>query len=99
MIELTTLISELRRQLASAVAEGANEKLRLELGQIEIETTVVASQEGDISGKVRFWVVEAGGNAKESESATQRIKLTLQPKLAGSSDTPWVHGTRGTRER
>jgi hypothetical protein len=48
---------------------------------------------------VWFWVIELGGDAKASQASTQRIKLALQPRLAGSSEPPWVAGEATPWER
>ena len=83
MIELSEMISELRRELNQAIDAGADERLRFELGPVEVEATVGLDSKGTAGAKVRFWVVELGGDAEVARSSLQRIKLTLQPRLAG----------------
>lgn len=82
-IELAELVENLRSELSKAreVAEG--EDLRFEVGDVELELSVVVTKEGGASGKVRFWVLELGGDAKATSGATQRMKLILTPQLAG----------------
>ncbi|GAA4105582.1 trypco2 family protein [Actinomadura miaoliensis] len=99
MIELSTVIQQLRRELGAAVDAAASERLRFELGPIELEVTVAVTEEGGAQGKVKFWVVELGGDLKDTHATTQRIKLTLQPTVAGSSEPPHVSGTAGAGER
>lgn len=53
MIELADMIGELRRQLATALADGADEAVRFELGPVEIEATVAVSREAGADAKVR----------------------------------------------
>ncbi|MFF7197161.1 trypco2 family protein [Streptomyces sp. NPDC008079] len=83
MIELSAMIRELRRELDSAMTDGEGERLRFELGTVEVEATVTVGKEAGGQGKVRFWVVEAGGDGKVTRSDVQKITLTLQPRLAG----------------
>jgi hypothetical protein len=98
MIELGEVIGELRRELQTAMAAGAGEPLRFELGPVELEATVAVEKGGGGATKIRFWVVELGGDAKVSQSSTQRIKLVLQPRLA-SGQAPLISGDEAARER
>jgi Trypsin-co-occurring domain 2 len=99
MIELSTVIRELRRELSTAIGAAAGERLQLGLGPIELEVSVAITSGQDAGGKVRFWVVELGTDLKDAETTTQRIKLTLQPALADSAEPPYVSGRTGDRER
>ncbi|MET9524804.1 trypco2 family protein [Streptomyces coeruleorubidus] len=87
MIELSEMIRQLRWELNAAMADGAGERVRFELGTVEIETTVAVDREAEANGKVRFWVVEAGGSGRDTRSRTQRITLTLQPKAVAPDGT------------
>jgi len=91
MIELAEVIGELRRELQEAMSVGRGELLRFELGPVELEATVAVEKGGGGGAKVRFWVIELGGDAKISQSSVQRIKLALQPRLA-SGNTALVAG-------
>ena len=103
-IELSELVRQLRTELKAAAAEGAEagEQLRFELGPVEIEATVAAGRDRGANGKVRFWVVEAGGDTKYSRSQTQRITLTLHPKRQapdGTMQSPMISGDELDGER
>ncbi|GAA2787821.1 trypco2 family protein [Saccharopolyspora taberi] len=99
MIELAELIRQLRSELNLATATAEGEPLRFELGPVELELTVSADKEHAGTGKVRFWVVEAGVDEKTKWQQAQRLKLTLQPRLAGSDQTPWISGAEAFDER
>ncbi|MCX4749688.1 hypothetical protein OG455_29950 [Kitasatospora sp. NBC_01287] len=88
MIELAELIRELRGELNAAIAGGDGQALRFELGAVEVEATVAVERAAGGSGKVKFWVVEAGGDGKLTHSRTQKITLTLQPVLVAEGGTP-----------
>lgn len=86
-IELAELVRRLREELQTAAADGkaapadeSGERLEFRLGPVEVEATVSASRDRSANGKVRFWVVQAGGEAKSSRSDAQRITLTLHPE-------------------
>ncbi|MER6994413.1 trypco2 family protein [Streptomyces sp. NPDC000410] len=88
MIELSDMIRELRQQLATALADGAGEAVRFELGPVELEATVAVSREAGADAKVRLWVVDAGANGKYAHAQTQRITVTLQPKVVPADGSP-----------
>ncbi|MFD7712070.1 trypco2 family protein [Streptomyces sp. NPDC059785] len=101
-IELAELIRQLREELKTAAGAGAGETLRFEVGPVEIEASVAVSREAGANGKVRFWVVEAGGDGKSARSATQRITLTLNPKVEaddGTTRSPLISGDEVDGER
>ncbi|MFJ8198235.1 trypco2 family protein [Streptomyces sp. NPDC096152] len=81
MVELAELIRDLRHELNEALTGGPAGPVRFELGPVEIEATVAVGRKGGAGGKVRFWVVEAGGDGQFETSRTHRISLTLQPRL------------------
>jgi hypothetical protein len=99
VIELSEMISELRRELNQAIEAGAGDPLRFELGPVEVEVTVGLDSKGTAGAKVRFWVVELDGDAEVARSSLQRIRLTLQPRLAGSTLPPEISGTERPGER
>ncbi|WP_052849799.1 trypco2 family protein [Streptomyces avicenniae] len=83
MIQLSELIAQLRRELADAVAEGDGKPLRFDIGSVELEATLTVDREATADGRVRFWVVETGGAARAAHGETQRVTLTLQPRVLG----------------
>jgi hypothetical protein len=97
LIELATVVKELRDELERAVAAAEGAALRFELGAIELELSVAVERSGHAEAKVRFWVVETGAQATTDTTSTQRIKLALQPTLAGSSKT-FIHGVPEANE-
>lgn len=81
------VIKDLREELERAVVAAEGKMLRFELGAIELEMSVALERSGQAGAKVRFWVVETGAEATAGTNSTQRIKLELQPTLAGSDKT------------
>lgn len=97
MIELATVIQDLREELERAVIAAEGEALRFELGAIELEMSVALERSGHTGAKVRFWVVETGAEVTAGTNSTQRIKLALQPTLAGS-DKAFISGVTEAHE-
>ncbi|WP_046732449.1 trypco2 family protein [Streptomyces humi] len=98
MIELGSVIKDLRSELQAAIEAGEDEDLRFELGPIELEVSVAVERSGSGGGKVRFWVVDLGGERRKDASNTQRIKLSLTPRLAGTDRAPQIAGHAGADE-
>jgi hypothetical protein len=65
---------------------------------VELEATVALEKVGGGGAKVRFWVIEIGGDAKVGEVTTHRVKLALQPRLAGGGKV-WVAAAEEPGER
>ncbi|MEU3465792.1 trypco2 family protein [Streptomyces sp. NPDC006733] len=95
MIELAEMIEQLRRELTTAVAAGQGEELRFELGPVELEAAVSLERSGTAGTKIRFWVAEAGAEGRVADTATHRIKLTLDPRLSSTGRRPWVADEAG----
>jgi Trypsin-co-occurring domain 2 len=77
--ELASVIRQLRAELNEALAGAEGERLRFELGPVEVSLTVTVGGEASPGAKVRFWVVEAGVDTRLSREAVQEIKLVLTP--------------------
>lgn len=86
-IELAELIGHLRAELTDAIHAGTGSDLRFEVGPVELELSIAVDRATDASGKIRFWVLEMGADAKRSSTTTQRIKLTLDPRSSGAKVT------------
>ncbi|WP_326621308.1 hypothetical protein OG863_29005 [Streptomyces decoyicus] len=104
MIELASVIRDLREELEQAVVAAEGAALRFELGTIELEVSVALERTGHAGAKVRFWVVESGADATVGATATQRITLALQPTLTrsgnpGSRNPAYVSGITGKNEQ
>ncbi|GES34166.1 trypco2 family protein [Streptomyces angustmyceticus] len=99
MIELASVIRDLREELEQAVAAAEGAELRFELGTIELEVSVALERSAHAGAKVRFWVVESGADATVGATRTQRLTLALQPTLTRSGNPPFVSGTTGANEQ
>ncbi|MFB7475223.1 trypco2 family protein [Kitasatospora sp. NPDC056184] len=99
MIELSDVIRDLRGQLETAVADAAGQAIAFELGDIELEVSMAVERSGQAGAKVRFWVVELGGDAARGRTDTQHIKLTLRPRVAATGRRPEVSGEALPQER
>ncbi len=78
-MELASVVRQLRAELNEALADAQWERLRFELGPVEMSLRVTVGREASPGAKVRFWVIEAGADAKLSRESVQEIKLVLTP--------------------
>ncbi|MFJ9777769.1 trypco2 family protein [Kitasatospora sp. NPDC101157] len=99
MIELSDVIRDLRAQLEQAVAEGAGRAIQFELGEVELEVSLALERSAEGGARVRFWVVELGGDGKRGHTDTQRVRLTLHPRMADTGLPPTVSGQSRRGER
>ncbi|MGV9249084.1 trypco2 family protein [Streptomyces sp. NPDC003710] len=102
MIELSEMIGQLRAELARAMAEGEGEDLRFALGPVELELSVSVQRDATGHGKVKFWVMELGADAKVGRHDTQTVRLTLEPRRAAVDGAArpevWISGVSDVRE-
>ncbi|PBC82041.1 MULTISPECIES: trypco2 family protein [unclassified Streptomyces] len=79
MIELASVIGDLREELEQAVAAAEGAELRFELGTIELEVSVALERTGHAGAKVRFWVVESGADATVGADPAPPPDLAADP--------------------
>ena len=79
-LELASVVRQLRADLNEALDDADGERLRFELGPVELTLSLTVGREAAPGAKIRFWVVEAGADATISREAVQDIKLVLTPR-------------------
>ncbi len=81
-IGLEEAIRAVREELTAAMVAGAGEEIRFRVNAVHLDFNVVVSKEVEASGKVRFWVVDAGGGGKLGSASTHTIHVELDPATA-----------------
>ena len=81
-VGLADAVRALRAELTSAMAEGADQALRFELGPVEMEFLLEVNREAGGQGGVRFWVVSLGGSGSVARGSTHRVTLQLVPRTS-----------------
>jgi len=76
-IGLAQAIEELRRELGQAQDAGANQQLRFEIAEVEMELLVELREEGGAEAKASFGVVTVGAGGTAGSSHTHRLTLKL----------------------
>jgi hypothetical protein len=86
-IGLAELLVQLRRELHIAernlAAEGLPAQLGVSKAEVEIQFAVEKTKEG--GGGIKFNVITLGGKASKSDTATQRLLLSLTPLQPGDT--------------
>jgi hypothetical protein len=77
-IGLADFVSQVKMELLEPDPRTTNATPLLSLEQVDLELQVTVSK--DASGRVRVYVVDAGGGLKRED--VQRVKLTLQPLVS-----------------
>lgn len=105
-IELASFIRQLRAELNEAIADGEGERLRFQLGPVDLSLAITVTNEAQPGAKIRFWVIEAGADAKFSRETVQEIKLQLTPvdteaptNPDGALTPPLIHGAAVAGEK
>ncbi|WP_406116809.1 trypco2 family protein [Streptomyces virginiae] len=93
-IGLAEAVQQLRAELETAMAEGAESQLRFELGPIELEFQVDLRRTGGVDGSLRWGVVSLGGKKERSSGSGHRVTLVLNPKDSATGANAEVSATR-----
>jgi Trypsin-co-occurring domain 2 len=83
-VGLAEAIKALRRELQTAVEEGADESIRFLLGPIDLELQVETGRTGEGGAQIAFWLVSAGGKGSKSSKRTHTLRMTLS--VAGDEE-------------
>lgn len=79
LITLQQWLEGLRAELDALNSRVDSQGVRFVVGPVELEAQIVSTHEESARGGVKFWVVEAGVDGKDSHAQTQKIKITLTP--------------------
>lgn len=82
-------IEGLRAELEESWRVGEGQPVQFDVDEVSLTLTVVASNKKDIGGKIRWWVVEAGGSGTFDHSETQTLVLKLKPVQVDKDGNRW----------
>jgi len=76
---LAEAIKGIRAELSEAMVASEGERLRFDVGPVELEFAVDIQR--DLQGRagVKVWVVEIAGSGGWSRDSSHRVKVTLNP--------------------
>jgi hypothetical protein len=80
-VGLSAALEGLREELEAAWASGAGKAVRFRVSEVTLTLEVTVRREREAGGKIRWWVIEAGGSGKAGAETIQTLVLTLTPGL------------------
>lgn len=92
-IGLSDAVRALRAELEAAVSEGADQRIQFAASAIEMEFHVGVTKSAEAKGGIRFWLVELGGGGTYASESIQKVKLSLEPVLAGGGKVTIAKGS------
>jgi hypothetical protein len=87
---LAEAIKGIRAELSDAMAAGEGERLRFDVGAVELEFAVDVQRDLQARAGVKVWVVEIGGSGGWSRDSAHRVKVTLNPVDTTTERSPRV---------
>jgi hypothetical protein len=78
---LAAALEALRDELELAWQSGQHRRVRFRASEVTLTVQTVARLDKEGGGKIRWYVVEAGGGVKAGSERTQTLVLTLAPQL------------------
>jgi hypothetical protein len=88
LVGLSTALEGLREELEIAWASSAGKAVRFRVNEVTLTLEAVARLEKEGGGKIRWWVIEAGGSGKAGADKSQTLVLKLTPALYDESGAP-----------
>jgi hypothetical protein len=79
LMGLSGAVEALREELESAWKKGAGKEIRFRISEVTLTLQAVARRDVEGSGKIRWWLIEAGGGVTAGTETTQTLVLTLTP--------------------
>jgi NTP-dependent ternary system trypsin peptidase co-occuring protein len=85
---LSAALEALREELEAAWTSSQGSVVRFRVSEITLTLEAMASRSKELGGKIRWWIIEAGGGGKAGTQATQTLVLTLTPGLYDAQGRP-----------
>ena len=79
LLGLSSALDGLREELESAWKKGAGSTIRFRVREVTLTLEAVARRDVEGNGKIRWWLIEAGGGVTAGKETTQTLVLTLTP--------------------
>jgi hypothetical protein len=88
LMGLSSALEGLREELEAVWAQSAGKALRFRVGTVTLTLEALARRDTEGSGKIRWWLVEAGGGVTAGTGKSQTLVLTLTPGLYDAQGNP-----------
>jgi hypothetical protein len=98
-VGLASALEVLRSELEEAWRLGQGRNVRFRVSQLTVTIQAVARRERGAVGRLRWYLIEAGGSATSASEATQTLELTLTPGLYDEQGNPQPLDVYGVQPR
>lgn len=88
LMGLSAALEGLREELESTWEKSAGKAIRFRVGEATLTLEMVARRDTQGGGKIRWWLIEAGGDVKAGRETTQTLVLKLTPGLYDAQGNP-----------
>ena len=88
LMGLSAALEGLREELESTWEKGAGKAIRFQVSEVTLTLDAVARRDVQGGGKIRWWLIEAGGDVTAGREATQTLVLKLTPGLYDAQGNP-----------
>ncbi|MFE0087662.1 trypco2 family protein [Streptomyces sp. NPDC058991] len=85
---LASALEALREELESALQSSQGHAVRFRATDVTLTVETVARLDKEGSGKIRWYLVDAGAGAKSTNERTQTLTLNLTPVIYDSQGRP-----------
>ena len=85
---LSAALEGSREELESTWKEGAGKAIRFRVSDVTLTLEAVARRDVQGGGKIRWWLIEAGGDVTAGKETTQTLVLRLTPGLYDAQGNP-----------
>ena len=99
LMGLSAALEGLRAELESAWEEGAGKAIRFRVGEVTLTLEALARRDAHGGGKVRWWLIEAGGDVTAGKESTQTLVLKLTPGLYDAQGEPGPLDVAGDQKK
>jgi hypothetical protein len=83
-VGLAEAIEALRAELAQAMANAPGQGLRFKTGSVELTVEAAVTKNFGGNAGIKWWLIEAGGEASRESAVTQTLTISLQPVMLDS---------------
>lgn len=87
-IGIRDAIAALRSELTLAEGDAAQSALRFAVDKVVLEFTVQVERAREVGGGIKFWVVNAEGNAANTTSTGHTVTIELTARRYAPDGTP-----------
>ena len=88
VVPLAAAVGALRDELTLAWWDARNKSVRFKPSPVELTLQVAVTSAGKGSARVRWWLIELGGEVSRESVVTQTVKVTLEPLIFDDRGEP-----------